>query len=225
MARKKSKIEQWWMAAFLLVEAVLYTLILTGQWVVYAQYASVCLCVLYVLLHLRKANYYILGGLLCTAAADWFLVVKGGADKTTAMLFFLGAQLLYAAQLHRRARSRRMAVVRFLLTVILAALTVVVMNGHPDLLAVVSVCYYANLFVNVLSAFRSHRKDWMMPWALVLFLICDTFIGLQVASGGYLPIAEGGLLHRIIFCPFNVAWACYLPSQVLIALYGRYNRR
>ena len=139
MARKTSKIEQWWMAAVLLVEAVLYTLILTGQWVVYAQYASVCLCVLYVLLHLRKANYYILGGLLCTAAADWFLVVKGGGDKTTAMLFFLGAQLLYAVQLHRRARSRQMMVVRFLLTVILVALTVVVMNGHPDLLAVVSV--------------------------------------------------------------------------------------
>ena len=59
----------------------------------------------------------------------------------------------------------------------------------------------------------------------MLFFICDTFIGLQVAAGTYLTIPEGGLLYNVIFCAFPIAWACYLPSQVLIALYGRYNRR
>ena len=225
MARSKNKTERWMTATFLLVEAALYALILAGQWVVSAQYASVCLCLVFVLLHLRKANYFILGGLVCTVVADWFLVVQGGADTLTAMMFFLVAQILYAIQLHRRARSTQTLIIRLLLVVILESIAVIVMGGKPDLLVIVSLCYYANLFVNILSAFRSYRKDWMMPWAMVLFFICDTFIGLQVAAGSYLTINPDGLLHSIIFCGFNVAWACYLPSQVLIALYGRYNRR
>ena len=234
MARAKSKTEKWLTVAFLLVEAALYAMILTGQMLVYAQYISVCLCLVFVLFHLRKANYFIVGGLVCTVFADWFLVMQGAVDKPAsiqaqdqlyAMTAFLVAQILYAIQLHRRARSTQVLIIRLLLVVILEAIAVIVMGGKPDLLVIVSLCYYANLFVNILSAFRSYRKDWMMPWAMVLFFICDTFIGLQVAAGSYLTIAPDGLLHSIIFFPFNIAWACYLPSQVLIALYGRYNRR
>ena len=234
MARAKSKTEKWLTVAFLLVEAALYAMILTGQMLVYAQYISVCLCLVFVLFHLRKANYFIVGGLVCTVIADWFLVMQGAVDKPPALMAqdqlyamtaFLVAQILYAIQLHRRARSTQVLIIRLLLVVILEAIAVIVMGGKPDLLVIVSLCYYANLFVNILSAFRSYRKDWMMPWAMVLFFICDTFIGLQVAAGSYLTINPDGLLHSIIFFPFNIAWACYLPSQVLIALYGRYNRR
>lgn len=234
MARAKSKTEKWLTVAFLLVEAALYAMILTGQMLVYAQYISVCLCLVFVLFHLRKANYFIVGGLVCTVIADWFLVMQGAVDKPPALMAqdqlyamtaFLVAQILYAIQLHRRARSTQVLIIRLLLVVILEAIAVIVMGGKPDLLVIVSLCYYANLFVNILSAFRSYRKDWMMPWAMVLFFICDTFIGLQVAAGSYLTIAPDGLLHSIIFFPFNIAWACYLPSQVLIALYGRHNRR
>ena len=64
------------------------------------------------------------------------------------------------------------------------------------------------------------RCVWLLPVALVLFLLCDTVIGLQVASMGYLPIGEGSWLYRVIFPGWNMAWAFYLPSQVMLAVYA-----
>jgi hypothetical protein len=78
------------------------------------------------------------------------------------------------------------------------------------------VCYYGNLILNLLFAFLN--KDRILGLAFVLFLLCDTVIGLQVAAGGYLPIAEGSALYSLLFSGFNLAWFFYLPSQVLLAL-------
>ncbi|MBQ7088160.1 MAG: hypothetical protein IJN04_00755 [Clostridia bacterium] len=222
MAKAKSK-RQWLTYTFLLVEAALYVLILTGKWVISAQFASVLLCLLFVAAHLRRANYYILGALACTVCADWFLVVRGGADKVTAMLFFLAAQTLYAILLHRRVRSRSLVVTRLLAVVILEAVTVLVLAGKMNELAAVSVAYYAMLVMNIVCAFKSYKKEPLMAWALVLFFICDTFIGLQTASGTFLILPAW--LNDVVFCSFNVAWACYLPSQVMLALCGKENRR
>jgi uncharacterized membrane protein YhhN len=221
MARGKK--QNWLLITFLLVEAALYALILAGQWVVSAQYAAVVLCVAFVIAHLRSANYYILGALLCTAAADWFLVVRGAADKVTAMLFFLAAQTLYAILLHRRVRSRGLVAIRVLAVVIVEAVTVLVLLGNMNELAAVSMAYYVMLAMNIVCAFKSYRKEPMMAWALVLFFICDTFIGLQIASGTFLILPTW--LYNVVFCGFNVAWACYLPSQVMLALCGKQNRR
>ena len=221
MARAKSK-AQWQTAAFLLVEAALYTLILTGRWVVSAQYASVCLCALFVLLHLRQANYYILGGLAFTLCADWFLVVQRPQEKLTAMLFFLGAQTVYAWLLHRRVRSRRLVMIRLLLVVIAEAVTVLVLRGNTDALAAVSMAYYGMLIMNIVCAFKSYRKEPLLAWALVLFFLCDTVVGLQVASVGYLILPAW--LNNALFCSFPLDWAFYLPSQVMIAFCGRKNR-
>lgn len=225
MARGKAKQEGWLTAVFLLVEAALYTLILTGRWVVSAQYASICLCALFVLVHLRQANYYILGGLLCTLGADYFLVVCRPQEKLTAMLFFLGAQTLYAWLLHRRVRSRHLLVARLLAVLIIEAVTVLVLRDKMDALAAVSVAYYAMLVMNIVVAFRGYKREPLLAWALVLFLLCDTVVGLKVAADGYLTIAAGSWLHRVLFCGFPLDWAFYLPSQVMLAFCGRHNRR
>ena len=221
MARAKSK-NQWLTVTFLLVEAALYALILTGRWVVSAQYASVCLCFLYVLLHLRQANYYILGGLALTLCADWFLVVQRPQEKLTAMLFFLGAQTVYAWLLHRRARSRRLLMTRLLMVVIVEAVTVLVLWGRVDALAAVSMAYYVMLFMNIVGAFKSYKKQPLMAWALVLFFLCDTVVGLQVASVGYLILPAW--LNNALFCGFPLDWLFYLPSQVALAFCGKKNR-
>ena len=222
MAKAKSK-TQWTLYLLLLVEAALYTLILTGRWVVSAQFASIVLCLAFVVLHLRRANYFILGALTCTVCADWFLVVRGGADKVTAMLFFLAAQTLYAILLHRRVRSRGLLVTRLLAVVAVEAVTVLVLRGGMNELAAVSMAYYVMLAMNILCAFKGYKKEPLMAWALVLFFICDTFIGLQTASGTFLTLPAW--LYNVVFCHFNVAWACYLPSQVMLAVCGRENRR
>ena len=64
-------------------------------------------------------------------------------------------------------------------------------------------------------------KNKLFPIGLVLFLLCDTIIGLQMATGVYLPISEHSVIYKIIFTDFNLAWFFYLPSQVCIALSGK----
>jgi hypothetical protein len=97
----------------------------------------------------------------------------------------------------------------------------VVLGNKTDALAVISVFYYVHLMMNIVDAVIMRKAEPLLPIAFILFILCDTVIGLQVMSGGYLPIAEDSLLYRILFCDFNLAWLFYLPSQVLISLSAR----
>lgn len=222
MARGISRSESRRITVFLLLEAVLYTLILTGHWAVSARFAAVCLCFGFVLLHLRQANYYLLFGLLGTLAADWLLVVHRPQEKLAAMLCFLCVQTAYALLLHRRVRARRLLTARVVTVLVAEAVTLLVLGGRMDALAAVSMGYYAMLLMNIVCAFKGYKKEPLLAWALVLFLLCDTVVGLQVASAGYLILPAW--LNNVLFCGFPLDWLFYLPSQVMIALCGRRNK-
>ena len=107
---------------------------------------------------------------------------------------------------------------RLILTAAAALAAWLILGEKTDALALVSICYYANLIMNIAESATQLQRKQLLPIALVLFILCDTVIGLQVAAGTYLPIAEGSLVHRIIFCGFNLSWLFYLPSQVLLSL-------
>ena len=208
---------------FLLIESILYYFILTagGTVLIACSYASIVLCFFFALLHSKTGSRLMLGGLACTVAADFFLVVCSPRQQLWGMVFFLGAQLLYAVKLHRSGRSKPLLLVRLRLVALIEVIAFVILRDKLDLLAVVSVAYYANLITNTAEAFTQFRKNRLLPIGLVLFILCDTVIGLQVAAGNYLPIPETSLLYRIIFVNFNLSWTFYLPSQVLIALSSR----
>ena len=222
MKRFGRKADRVLLCAFLALEAVLYACILLtdGDFLRATSYLSIVLCFVYALLHLRRDNALVVGGLLCTVGADFCLVVCSPIQQLYGMLFFLVAQTLYAVWLYRRDRNRPLLLVRAVLIVLVEGVAVWVLGDALDALAVVSVCYYVNLVVNILAAFWQRKRERVLPIALCLFLLCDTVIGLQVAAGGYLPIAEDSLLYRILFMDFNLSWFFYLPSQVLIALCG-----
>lgn len=202
-------------AAFLTVEAALYICILTcgGDLLVASSYASIVLCGLFALALGQKSTLFLRLGLLCTLGADFCLVVCDPIQRLWGMVFFLAAQSMYA--LYLGGRPWRW-IVRAAVSLCALAVTVLVLGENTDVLALVSVCYYGNLILNLLFAFLN--KDRMLGLAFVLFLLCDTVIGLQVAAGGYLPIAEGSALYSLLFSGFNLAWFFYLPSQVLLAL-------
>lgn len=205
---------------FLTLELILYILILTtgGEVLVASSYGAIVLCFLFALLHIRSGDRLIIGGLLCTVMADWFLVVCSPIRQLWGMIFFLGAQGLYALRLHRPNPSPILLAARAALTAVAVLVAVIVLGEKTDALALVSICYYANLIVNIVAAFARFRENRSFAVALALFILCDTVIGLQMAAGVYLPIEEGSLLRRIIFMDFHLPWFFYLPSQVLIAL-------
>lgn len=208
---------------FLLIEMVLYYLILTaeGTTLIYSSYLAIVLCFVHVLLNFRYCDKFILAGLGFTVMADFCLVICSPIEQLWGMIFFLIAQSLYATKLHMESKNKIILYVRMAVVLLALIITVLVLGEKTDALALVSLCYYANLIINIIAAFTQFRHNKLLPIALVLFLLCDTVIGLQVACGSYLPISEGSLIHKIIFMNFNLSWFFYLPSQVLISLSGR----
>lgn len=206
--------------AFLLVQAALYALILTtdGNILVAAEYTAIVLCFIFAVLHIKKGESILIAGLGFTVVADYFLVVASPQQKLWGMIAFLITQTFYAIRLEKANRGKASVFIRLVLTIFGILLAAIVLGKNIDALALVSICYYINLIMNIFAAFRHFSQNRLFAIGLVLFLLCDTVIGLQVASGGYLPIAEGSLLYKIIFAPFHLSWFFYLPSQVLIAL-------
>ena len=210
--------------AFLLLQGFLYYLILTtgGDTLVWSSFGAIVLCFLYALIGGGKP--LLIAGLACTVGADYFLVVCGAQDKLAGMVCFLAVQSLYAIYLHRQDFSKNWLWVRLGSIVAATLVTMAVLQGQTDALALVSLWYYANLILNTIMAFAKFWRFPRLAIGFLLFILCDTVIGLQVAAQGYLPIPEGSLLHQIIFMSFNLAWFFYLPSQVLIALSSKKNR-
>ena len=200
---------------FLLLQLALYVCILTcgGTALVATSYAAIVLCGLYALLMGKKEALFLRLGVLLTVGADFCLVVCHPIQRLWGMVFFLGAQVMYALQLGGRPWRWWL---RGAVSLCALVVTALVLRENTDALALVSVCYYGNLILNLLFAFLN--KNRMLGIGFVLFLLCDTVIGLQVAAGGYLPIAQESVLYGLLFSGFNLAWLFYLPSQVLIAL-------
>lgn len=219
---KRVNVSRYLTLAFLLIELVLYYLILTtsGDLLVVSSYSAIVLCFLFALINVKHYDPLILFGLGFTVAADYFLVVCTPVQQLWGMLCFVVTQTLYAVRLHKANPHKWILYLRIVMIALVEFAAYLILKGKLDTLVVVSVCYYANLVVNIIAAFSSFRCNKLFSVALVLFLLCDTVIGLQVASGAYLPLAEGSFLHKIIFMDFFLSWFFYLPSQVLIALSG-----
>ena len=158
--------------------------------------------------------------LLCTVCADYFLVWTQPIKQLPAMAFFLCAQTAYAARFYLLAgkTERRVQLIsRAALCAVIVVVTLAVLGENVDALAIVSMLYYAQLFLNVVFAFVKFRSRAMLAIGFLLFLLCDTVIGLDLIHG-YLPIPPDALLYKIIRPGFNLAWVFYLPSQVLLSL-------
>ena len=104
--------------------------------------------------------------------------------------------------------------------VVLAEIAVVcVLQDDLDFLSVLSLFYVANLAVSVVFAYMQGLERLPFAIGLTLFLCCDLFVGLSVAIGSYIQVAESSLLYKIVFADFNFVWFFYLPSQTLLATY------
>lgn len=209
---------QLYTPTFLLIQGILYYLILTtgGETLIWSSFGAILLCFLYALA--RRGTPLLVAGLAATVAADYFLVLCGAQNKLAGMVCFLVVQTLYAIFLHRKGFGRAWLALRLGLAALATAVALAVLGDKTDALALVSVWYYANLIINTAMAFGKFRQFSFLALGFLLFILCDTVIGLQVATQGYLSIGEDTLLYRILFMDFNLAWFFYLPSQVLIAL-------
>ena len=109
-------------------------------------------------------------------------------------------------------------VVRLSLTVVLVAVSFIVLGDSIDALAVVSLIYYANLLTSMIFAPREKRGGKLLCVGLVLFALCDINVGLSVLHDLYGGFAEGSFLYWLTHSGVDLAWIFYIPSQTIIPL-------
>ena len=93
-----------------------------------------------------------------------------------------------------------------------------VRGDKTDMLSIVSIFYYANLITNIVFSFLNFKKLPIIAIGLVLFLCCDTLIGLDILVHSYFQVRTRTLLDMILYPGFDLAWAFYIPSQALLAI-------
>ena len=217
MKSKKSAPLAW---LFLPLWLILYGLILFADAPVdmYSAFSSIVLCFAYGLFRGKKTDPWMLAALACTLCADYCLVLCGREQRLLGMVFFLGVQSFYGIRLHLWAKSKILWIARILLILAAMGAALLVLGENVDALALISLCYYANLICNIVASFTRFSKNPLLPIGFVLFAVCDTVIGLQVMSESYIPLAADSWLRQVLFVDINLPWLFYLPSQVLLAL-------
>jgi len=215
---------------FLSIEAVLYFFIFhaPSNAVNIISYISIVIVFLFGLIFIKskKFNYIISIALFFTLISDYFLVLNCPASeiyKSVAMTTFSAAQLIYFAYILLQSKSKKLkianVILRIILSIIMTIITVIVCAENVNYLAIISVFYYTNIALNLVFSLIEFRQFNILAIGLILFVLCDTVIGLNSAIGVFISVPETSILYKIAFAPFNLSWIFYLPSQVLIAIY------
>lgn len=214
------------LATFLCLELVCYVIILStaGTINIVFSYTSVFLAFLYSLLFCKMGRSAWLTeiALLATCFSDLFLVVIQPRMQVVAMIFFSITQIMYFLRLFfeetNKTKCNVLFIIRVILVVLVLLVTTIVLKDKTDALSLISMFYFTNLTLNVVIGFIEIKTSKLFAFGMLCFLICDIFIGLQVAIGAYIMVPETSIIYKIVFAPFNIAWLFYVPSQVLLAL-------
>lgn len=225
MMIKNRKLLLWLSVSFLCIMAVLGVLLQTVQASipVNLRYMAIVLACLFCILFAETSDSYLFTqlALVFTLMADYFLVYLDDIQIAPAMLCFSVVQIAYFVRLYRedgnKTRRKLHLILRASLSVAVIAVTLAVLGTNCDFVALVSMFYYANLILNAVFACINFKKNPIFAIGLILFILCDTVIGLGEIDA-YLPIREESVMYKILSPGFDLAWTFYLPSQALLAI-------
>ena len=166
-----------------------------------------------------------LGALLFTAGADFFLVALKEEQWLPGMALFCVAQGLWAVRLWLREEGKRRLVHLFVWAGMCATLLVVavILARGADALLLLGAVYASFLLTTVFFSWLSPRYL-LFTLGMTLFLGCDLFVAVNNAAL-YLDLGAHPLLKTLYDIPFNMMWAFYGPSQMLLALSSAGGRR
>jgi hypothetical protein len=209
---------------FITLEVALFPLIHLGRGGVdvSACYLAIVLVALFALLTLPDATdkrlHLIRLGIAFTLVADYFLVLADDSELE-GVLAFIVVQIFYAVYLFVREERRRVKnislAVRGALMLGLVVVAFIVLGEDTDPLAIASVIYYGNLVISCVFAFLLGRRERIFAIGLLLFAMCDIWIGLEVLFSSYL---DSNLMNFVYNANYNLPWVFYQPSQVMIGL-------
>jgi hypothetical protein len=185
-----------------------------------SEYSAIALCfITLLLLSIRQSDWLmVVLGMTFTLIADFFLVILGDY-QVLAMIAFCGTQIAYLIRLHLSENKKLpyMKETRLFLFLFWQLMAFLVFKNFSNVLVIITLTYLSFLLGNIIHAFRIGKKFRLFAIALVLFLLCDIFIGLNEGEE-LLMISPDSFLGWIIDIPLNMAWLFYIPSQVMIVL-------
>ena len=215
----------WLTTAFLCVESALGALLQTTENSVSVKYryAVVILACLFCFILADRSWSYLFTqiALIFTVCSDYYLVYLPVMRQLPAMKLFSIAQIAYFLRLiteDDNPRRRRVHIIlRISLSAIAVAVAYAVLGVNADPLVPISLFYYINLILNTVFAFVSIKKNPLLAIGCLLFLLCDTVIGLPFIKT-YLPSVDMAVIDKLINPGFYLNWAFYTPSQMLLAI-------
>ncbi len=156
--------------------------------------------------------------LLFTAGADLFLVALKEAQWLPGLVLFCLAQSFWALRLLLMEEGRRRLVHGITLAGMAGTLLVVavILARGADSTLLLGAVYASLLLTTVLFGWLTPR-NLLFTLGMTLFLGCDLFVAINNAAA-YLDLAAYPLLKTLQDIPFNMMWAFYGPSQMLLAL-------
>ncbi|MBQ3159903.1 MAG: hypothetical protein IJC00_05520 [Clostridia bacterium] len=191
------------------------------------EYALVLMCFSFACGHRSETpdGLLALGALLFTAGADFFLVALKEEQWLPGMALFCVAQGLWAVRLWLREEGKRRLVHLFVWAGMCATLLVVavILARGADALLLLGAVYASFLLTTVFFSWLSPRYL-LFTLGMTLFLGCDLFVAVNNAAL-YLDLGAHPLLKTLYDIPFNMMWAFYGPSQMLLALSSAGGRR
>lgn len=206
---------------FLISEIILFVLIFTlkGRASSIVSFLSILNAFIFSLTCLNtKESKLTSVALLFTVISDLFLVIVEPTYKDLAMVSFNVVQICYFFRLlHLSNNKVRDIGIRIFFVIFTIIITIVVLKDKTDFLSVISMIYYINLILNLVHSFIHFKVSPLFAIGLLLFICCDTLIGLDNLSG-YLSISESSFIYKLNHLNFNLAWVFYVPSQMLIGL-------
>ena len=220
---KSSKIYLIRLLSFLVIEAILFVLVFSTHGLINKISSFLCVVVpfLFSLTFISKDfdTIYTQIALFCTVMADLFLVVLEPQIRGVAMTFFFITQLCYALRTLRFYNKKIVFIIVYVFAVVLViTTTIIVLKNKTDYLSIISMLYYTFLVCNVIFSCIKFKYSPLLAVGLILFICCDTLIGLKMAIGTYIDINPSSFLYIISHTTFNLAWLFYIPSQTLLAL-------
>lgn len=204
---------------FIIIQTLLFILTLTssGTFFIIFAYSSIVLSFLFSLTF--SSNHLIQTGLLFTVIADFFLLILTPRNQQLAMTSFTITQLFYYTYLLKSTNKKTVNIItRAVITLTIEIITILILKDKFDYLSAISMFYYTNLVLNTIFAFIKIKTYPLIAFGLLLFLICDTLVGLQEATNVYITLSTSSILYKISHSSFNFVWFFYIPSQTLLSL-------
>ena len=168
----------------------------------------------------------LLEGLLFSVCADVFLVLPlkyAYKNQILGVSFLSVVQIIYFLYFFFKTESEESRIVhgfaRGIVILVAELLTILILKGKTDALAILGAFYMANLLVSIVLAYMQGKKSLVFAIALTLLLCSGVFAGLSTAVSSYFPVAETSFLYKLANTDFNFVWLFYLPAQTLIAAY------